>query len=296
MTALTVRQQIFSKSTAINILKILGLAGVIFASYLGAGPALLVLIKQVLPAITPYEVKEIYDFIVNPDGVWNRVNMPPADLKKLGWCLIILPLWWVYNRFVYKLPLYKNPIPWKLAGAWVAITTFVSLSSLLNPDGVMEHWDLLLYDALDSAQAGPWEEVVFRGLLVGMVVLFTTNKQIIFRWIMLVTLIFAVAHFANAREEALILSTITVFYAFFSGIILSLFFVITGRLWVGVVLHMLWNALSTSFMIRDVHVMDMTVQDLSVFEFGGMAVFWIVQLLLLRALYRHYMCDSVKTA
>ena len=282
------------KTMGQNSLKIFGLVTIIILS-LFFGILLNDQLAYGISLLTPYSYETALDFINNDSGQWTRINGVTPDLTLVGIGIVMLGAWWLYNRYVFKVPLVKNPIPWHYVGAFLSLVVLTQIISIAFHTQPLEQWHLVLYESVSYGSFGSLEEIIFRGLLLGGVALFTNRKKTIFMWVIIGAVIFGIIHAFNIAEQSFVLTLYQVIFAIFAGINFGLFYIITGRLWLAVVIHTLWNMLATSLFVMEKPAIDIQASDLTLLDFANMAIIGVGIVWLSYTLSKLYLSDAIKT-
>ena len=121
-----------------------------------------------------------------------------------------------------------------LGGAALVAATFAALAALgaYRLDGVNAIGLALLLPLAEMVLVGMAEEMVFRGILFGVTARALGNQA----GIVVSALVFAVAHLPNEGVSLLAVGALLAF-----GVLQAALYMITGRLWVCIGVHVAWN-------------------------------------------------------
>lgn len=136
---------------------------------------------------------------------------------------------------------YKN-IVWCLPCFAVVIVNF-PFSALMNGSAVIERIDLLWLFLLKCALIALSEELLFRGIMLGIFRdVFNGKRHTFIYCILLSSVVFALFHFFNIAEGASVSATLLqVGYTFLTGIMFAAVTIKTKNIWGATVLHFIFD-------------------------------------------------------
>jgi membrane protease YdiL (CAAX protease family) len=148
----------------------------------------------------------------------------------------------------YSLLVYRK-VSWRLFGFVVVPGILIAINNLpivaaLNGRAVItQDWNVILVFIVFCFAIGLFEEVVFRGLILTVLLQrLPQTKTGILQAIVLSSLVFGVLHFVNFVAGANPFDTLLqIGYSFLMGMLWAVVYLKTKNLWMAIVLHALYN-------------------------------------------------------
>lgn len=137
-----------------------------------------------------------------------------------------------------------------LPGLIVAINNFPIIAAVSGRTVITESMGFILLFLLSCISIGFFEEVIFRGVLLPVLLQrFEQSQQGIFYAIVLSSMVFGIIHFVNLFAGASVVQTVLqVGYSFLMGMLFAVVFLKTHNLWYSVMLHTIYNIAGLFFM------------------------------------------------
>ena len=214
--------------------------------------------------IEKYTSSEFFDFYMNANNAYGAQSVPDFNLEMVLSAVSLLIMWIGLKRFA-QIELPKFDVPYGLIVKYFAGFTLliisVTLYDLYTVDEIVwENPTRILYSAISAGVgAGVSEEILFRGILLGLLLsvfarcirwdvnIFIITTAVVFGWI----------HMGNTGEyQSEFESILQTILAGVSGVSWGYMYLITGRLYIPICMHILNNILAVG--AEAVYVSDPT--------------------------------------